>query len=172
MGHAAVLAESRSVLEVGHFPADWENFNFKDIKRHSDYRLAEEDGKVVVKAEAYASASGLFRKISIDPREYPIIQWSWKVVNILKKGNVYRKEGDDYPARVFIIFEYEPGRFSRIITLHCFHLRILEWGYLATQSLHRVSSECILGKVLPKNLPCIPLSPSSSGYHSVLLSLS
>ena len=64
----------------------------------------------MVKAEANASASGLMRKISINPREYTIIQWRWKVKNILKKENVHRKEGDDYPARVFVLFEYGAGR--------------------------------------------------------------
>lgn len=52
------------------------------------------------------------RKVSIDPRQYPIIHWRWKVANVLKKGNLYRKEGDDYPARIYIVFEYDPTRLS------------------------------------------------------------
>ena len=48
---------------------------------------------MVVKAVAEASASGLTREIKINPKEYPIIQWRWKVTNILKKGDGYRKEG-------------------------------------------------------------------------------
>jgi len=119
MTYPAVLAESPSVIEVGLFsaetainplPAHWEPFNFKSIERHTNYQLIEDDGQIVVKAVAEASASGLIRKITIDPREYPIVQWRWKVANILKKGNVYRKEGDDYPARIYIVFEYDFGR--------------------------------------------------------------
>jgi len=65
---------------------------------------------VVVKAVAESSASGLTREIKINPKEYPIVQWRWKVSNILKKGDVKRKEGDDYPARIYVTFEYDPSR--------------------------------------------------------------
>jgi hypothetical protein len=67
---------------------------------------------VVVKAVSEASASGLTREIKINPKEYPIIQWRWKVGNILKKGDVHKKEGDDYPARIYITLEYDPSKLS------------------------------------------------------------
>jgi hypothetical protein len=119
--HAAVFAESPAVIEVGRFsaekainglPTHWEPFYFKDIQRHTEYRLVEEDRQVVVKATAGASASGLTRKISIDLKVYPIVQWRWKVANVLKKSNIYRKEGDDYPARIYVVFEYDSSRLS------------------------------------------------------------
>lgn len=121
MSFTAVLAESPAMIQVGHFstgkagnalPGRWKTFDFNNIERHTDYRLVEEDGLVVVKAVADASASGLIRKISIDPKEYPIVQWRWKVANVLKKGNLHRKDGDDYPARIYIVFKYDPERLS------------------------------------------------------------
>ena len=119
--HAAALAEPPSVIEVGPFstekanhllPALWEPLDFKNIERHTRYQLIREDGQVVVKATAEASASGLIRKIRIDPKQYPMVQWRWKVANILEKGDVSRKEGDDYPARIYITFEYDSSRLS------------------------------------------------------------
>ncbi len=65
---------------------------------------------MVVKATSEASASGLIREVRIDPREYPIVQWRWKVSNILRKGNELRKDGDDYPARLYIAFQYDADR--------------------------------------------------------------
>jgi hypothetical protein len=118
-GHPAVQAESPRVLDVGRFsaeragewlPAGWAPFTFRGIDQHTDYRLVEEDGKVVVKATAHASASGLMRRITIDPREYPIVRWRWKVANVLEKADIHRREGDDYPARIYIAFEYDPAR--------------------------------------------------------------
>jgi len=120
-GHPAVRAESPGVLDVGRFsagkpggelPKDWAPFTFRGIDRHTDYRLVEEDGKVVVKATAHASASGLMRRIAIDPREYPIVQWRWKAANVLEKADIHRKEGDDYPARIYIAFQYDPAKLS------------------------------------------------------------
>jgi hypothetical protein len=118
-GQPAVQAESPRVIEVGRFsaertddelPAGWAPFTFKGIDRNTDYRLVEEDGKVVVKATAHASASGLMRRIAIDPREYPIVQWRWKAASVLEKADIHRKEGDDYPARIYIAFEYDPDK--------------------------------------------------------------
>jgi len=91
-------------------PADWKPQTFSRIKRHTDYFLVKEDGTVVVKAESDQSASGLARAISISPIEYPVIQWRWKVNNVLKKGDVTSKDGDDYPARVYIAFAYDPEK--------------------------------------------------------------
>ena len=104
-----LLAQSQTIIEVGKFsaatlgdtlPPDWKPLTFEKIERHTTYTLVKDNDKVVIKAVAEASASGLTREIKINPKEYPIIQWRWKVTNILKKGDVHRKEGDDYPAPV------------------------------------------------------------------------
>ena len=56
MTHPVVLAESAPVIEVGLFsaetavnplPANWKPFNFKNIERHTHYRLIEENGRIV-----------------------------------------------------------------------------------------------------------------------------
>ena len=117
----AIQAQSRAMIEVGKFsaatagdklPPEWKPLTFKKIEQHTTYTLVKDNETVVVKAVAEASASGLIREIKINPKEYPIIQWRWKVMNILKNGDVRRKEGDDYPARTYITFEYDPSNLS------------------------------------------------------------
>lgn len=112
-------AESPSAIDVGDFSAEnsenalpiyWEPLYLKDITRHTNYRLVNIGGQSVIEAKADASASGLIRKISIDPKEYPIIRWRWKITGLLKKGNVHQKSGDDYPARIYILFKYDPTK--------------------------------------------------------------
>jgi len=119
--HLTTLAQSQTIIEVGKFsaatlgdtfPPDWKPLTFKKIERHTIYTLVKDNETVVVKAVAESSASGLTREIKINPKEYPIVQWRWKVSNILKKGDVHRKEGDDYPARIYITFEYDPNKLS------------------------------------------------------------
>ena len=109
------------VIEVGKFsvaapgdkpPSDWKPLAFKKIEKHTIYTIVKDDHTVVVKAVAEASASGLTREVKINPKEYPIVQWRWKIENILKKGDVRKKEGDDYPARIYITFEYDPSKLS------------------------------------------------------------
>jgi hypothetical protein len=116
-----IHSQSPQVIEVGKFSAEnpgddlppgWKPLTFKKIKKHTLYRLVKDGDTTVMKAVSNGSASGLTREISIDLKEYPIIQWRWKVENILEKGDVHRKEGDDYPARVYIAFKYEAGKLT------------------------------------------------------------
>ncbi|XKG39473.1 DUF3047 domain-containing protein [Marinobacter sp.] len=95
----------------------WEPLNFPDIESHTRYELMTLDGKQVVKAETADSASGMITMIRVDPAERPILRWRWKVSNVYEKGNARRKNGDDYPARIYVAFEFEPekaGFFERM----------------------------------------------------------
>jgi len=115
----AVGADSSPVLEIGKFsaaqvgqalPDGWKPLTFKKIPRHTAYEVVKDGNRLIVKAVSEASASGLIKQVSIDPREYSIVRWSWKVENVLKSSDVALKEGDDYPARLYITFEYDPER--------------------------------------------------------------
>jgi len=117
----AVGAQSGPVIEAGKFsdlapgtalPDGWRPLTFKKTEKHTVYTLVQDGNQGVIKAVSEASASGLIREVQINPREYPIMRWRWKVSNIFKKGNVHRKDGDDYPARLYITFAYDPSRLT------------------------------------------------------------
>ncbi len=114
-------AQSPSVLEVGKFsaesegaalPAGWQPLTFKKVEKHTRYKLVKDGETLVVKAASEASASGLVKPVTIDLKDYPIVRWRWKVENLLNKSDVSRKDGDDYPARLYITFAYEPEKVS------------------------------------------------------------
>ena len=115
----ALQAQPLGSLEIGKFsaakaggpfPDGWEPLTFDKIEKHTEYSLVEDNGVVAVKAVSRASASGLVRKVDIDPMQYPVVEWRWKVDNVLKKGDVTRKDGDDYPARLYITFRYDSSK--------------------------------------------------------------
>jgi len=91
------------------FPADWEALTFPNIDRWTQYSLVQDkdNGRTVVFAESDRSASGLIRRKRFNPLDYPIIQWDWKIEGVLPNGDVRRKEGDDYPARLYVAFEFD-----------------------------------------------------------------
>lgn len=116
-----VEAERPALLEVGKFssasvgailPDDWKPLTFKKIPQHTSYELVKEGGNIVVKATSRASASGLTKSVSIDPKEYPVVHWRWKIENLLQSSDVSSKDGDDYPARLYITFAYDPDKVS------------------------------------------------------------
>jgi Protein of unknown function (DUF3047) len=116
---SALAAESSPVLEVGRFAAShagvpladgWKPLKFKKVPKDTVYELVEDAGTVVVRATSEASASGLIKEIKIDPSAFPVVRWRWKIENLLKRSDVGRKSGDDYPARLYITFEYDPDK--------------------------------------------------------------
>lgn len=114
-------AQSAPVIEVGRFsseqpgsalPQGWKPLTFKKIAKHTEYVLVRDGDQVVVKATSEASASGLTKDVSINPKDYPMVRWRWKVENLLQRSDVSRKDGDDYPARLYITFAYDPEHIS------------------------------------------------------------
>ncbi len=112
-------AQGSAVLEVAKFsdgtigqalPDGWKPLTFKKVSKQTTYETVKDGETIVVKASSESSASGLTKEVKIDPREYPIVRWRWKVENLLKNSDVSRKDGDDYPARLYLTFEYDPDK--------------------------------------------------------------
>lgn len=88
----------------------WEPLEFPNIEQHSRYELIREDGTQVVKAHTSGGASGLIARLDIKPESAPMLSWRWKVSNVFEKGDAREKSGDDYPARIYVAFEFEPDK--------------------------------------------------------------
>lgn len=96
----------------GAVPQGWQSQTFKNIDKHTSYELVKDGEVIVVKAVAEKSASGLTKPLDIELKDFPILEWRWKATNILAKGNPKVKSGDDYPARIYLTFKYDPARVS------------------------------------------------------------
>lgn len=113
---ATALADEPSSLLITPFSTmdslkdGWEPLEFPKIDRHSRYQLVEEDGEQVVEATTDNSASGLIARVSVEPGDSLILRWRWKVSNVFEKGDARKKAGDDYPARIYVAFEFEPDK--------------------------------------------------------------
>lgn len=90
----------------------WEPLEFPRISRKTTYQLIEDDGLRVVQADTQASASGLITRLHQPAEQAPWLRWRWKVSNVYAKGDATRKDGDDYPVRLYVAFAFEPERAS------------------------------------------------------------
>ncbi len=152
-------ADAPSVLEVGKFsaaaeggapPDGWKPLTFKKIERHTTYTVVKDGDTTAIKAVSEASASGLTREITINLKEYPIVQWRWKVANVLKKGDVTKKEGDDYPARLYITFEYDASKVSFFKKAQYEAVRLLYGQYPPLGAINYIwESKAPKGTVVP-----------------------
>lgn len=112
--HFPSFAQERTIFLREDFSSmdDWKPLHFPKIKEHTKYSIEISEDKSLLKAESSASASGILFKKSFNVFEYPKARWRWKVSNIYTKGNAWKKSGDDYPIRIYIIFEYDPDKAS------------------------------------------------------------
>ena len=143
-GATGVHADERpaSRIQFGRFstgviPDGWEPLQFPGVSRLTDYTLVRKGDGWVVRARSDASASGLLYPIEVDPREYPILRWSWKVESVLEKGDFSSRDGDDSPARIYVAFEYEPAKRSLLDRLRFGAARLL-YGEIPGSALNYV----------------------------------
>lgn len=83
----------------------WLHFS---LRGKTDYRLAVMNGRVAIRATGQQSASGLIRRVDIDPVKCPIIEWSWSVTKMQKDADLRVKDREDVAASIFLLFG-DPG---------------------------------------------------------------
>ena len=131
-------------------PLNWEELTFNKIENHTIYRLVKDDDAMVIKATTNQSASGLIRKTQFDLKTYPIIEWRWKINNIYVKGNVRKKSGDDYPARIYITFQYNPKNSGFIEKMKFNAAKLLYGEYPPVASINYIwESKTPVGTIVP-----------------------
>lgn len=155
----SLQAQSPDTLEIGTFsraraggdyPDSWKPLTFEKIQEHTEYSLVEDDGTVVLKAVSHGSSSGLTREVTIDPKLYPIVEWRWKIENVLENGDVTTKEGDDYPARLYITFAYDGSNVGIFEKAQYEVARLIYGQYPPTGAINYIwESQSPVGTVVP-----------------------
>lgn len=102
---AAIEAMRFSALRPGAPLPDWlKPQSFPNLPRHTEFTLVADEGRTVLRARAAASTSGLSRELGVDLRSHPLLAWRWKVMNLLQRSDLATKSGDDFPARLYVVF--------------------------------------------------------------------
>ena len=103
----ATVSGASGIIRIGDFAesglTDWTG---KSFKGETEYRIVEDAGKKVLQAKSQDSASGLVLDTDYDPNEYPLLSWSWKIDDTIVKGDSRTRAGDDYAARIYIVFPH------------------------------------------------------------------
>lgn len=134
----------------GPMPAGWVPLTFDKIDRQTTYTLVEQGGTVVIRAESEASASGLVRQVRIDPKEFPILEWRWRTDAVLQRGDVSRKDGDDYSARLYVTFGKDPAEVGLRDRLTYKALRLLGYDEVPLRALNYLwASRAPEGRIVP-----------------------
>lgn len=102
-GGRPAAAESEIVIDDFRNGLDphWQE---KIFKGRTLYAVREDADPVCLEAYSADSASGLIYRVEYDPHKLPLITWQWRVDNVLARGDATTKEGDDYAARIYVVF--------------------------------------------------------------------
>jgi hypothetical protein len=115
---ARVINGKQCIREDFQGPSDWRPLLFDKSKKDTVYSVGVENGASCLKARSRHSASAVVWNREFDPYEYPVVKWRWKVSNVYLKGNILGKKYNDSPARLFVMFKYNPEKanfFRRIM---------------------------------------------------------
>jgi hypothetical protein len=96
--------QQSSPILIGDFShntlAGWKEKKFSGNTR---YKLVPQGDRLVLQAKADASASGLFKEITVDLTTHPYLNWEWKIDKPHPPLAERTKAGDDYAARIYVV---------------------------------------------------------------------
>ncbi|GHC17971.1 DUF3047 domain-containing protein [Aidingimonas halophila] len=78
---------------------DWST---KSFEGETEYELVEWNGEQVVRARSEQQASAKYLERGIDLEATPYLHWCWRIDTQYEGLDETTKQGDDYPARVYV----------------------------------------------------------------------
>ncbi len=86
---------------------NWREIDFGHSE-HTKYEIiTNDDNHSFLKSTSNATATAMLYKNSFNVYDHPNIEWKWQVNNIIKKATLTKKEGDDFPLAVYVLFKYD-----------------------------------------------------------------
>lgn len=122
--------EKSAVVEVARFSRTrpgrigrpWEPYFIVRDSHPTAYRVVELEGAAVLEALAEQGGSALHRKIRIDPRRHPLIEWRWRVPQREPHASPFSEAARASPmARLSIAFH---GDLQKLDLVDRAHLRL------------------------------------------------
>jgi len=114
---AQLVVEDWSKTPVGQkgVPAGWKPQNWGSPSY--DFEIVSEDSGRVLHMKSNGDSSTINKEVvKIDCKDYPILQWKWKVVELPKGADARKKATDDEAAQIYVTFPRFPSAVrSRII---------------------------------------------------------
>ncbi len=107
---AAPLVTPFSTGKPPGLPAGWAPAQISASKTPTAYGLVVDQGTVVLHARAEAAASGLGHKVAFDLRSAPILEWRWKVSNLVDGADNSDPTKEDSPSRIVLQFDGTKSR--------------------------------------------------------------
>ncbi len=86
----------------------WQPLHFPGIDRHTSYDVVETEWGPAFRALATCAASAMLLELpELDLTETPRLRWRWRVETGLALDDERTRDGDDFAARVYVLFPFD-----------------------------------------------------------------
>ena len=104
---AIAVARFSSNSDAGGLPRHWKPLVISRAKAQTEYRLVRDPAsrQIVLYALADASASGLRQLLDVDPAVLPVIEWRWRVLDLIVAADNQDRYAEDSPVRLMLFFD-------------------------------------------------------------------
>jgi hypothetical protein len=106
----AAPSETRQVPALS--AEGWRHQTLPKVERSNDFELVSDQGRRVLRIRSSSSASSWVTPLEIDATRRPLLRWQWKVSRSLAGSDLRTKRGDDYAARLYVLFDLPPEQLS------------------------------------------------------------
>lgn len=108
-GDVVAVAQFSSLAPGAPLP-DWLGWGLNSGKRATEYRLVDNGGTTVLEAYADGAASGFYRRVRVDPRRQPLLEWRWRIEDMIEGADLRVGAREDSMARLVVSFHGDPGK--------------------------------------------------------------
>lgn len=92
----------------------WAHQTLPKVKQANTFAIVADGGQHVLQVSSSASASSWVARVAIDAQRQPLLGWRWKVSRSLPVSSLKDKAGDDYAARLYVLFDLPLSRLSAL----------------------------------------------------------
>lgn len=108
-----VVGDFSSAPPGSGLPSGWRVAKPPGVKA-TRFSLTRLDGSTVLRMDAENAGASLYRPFRVDPETTPVLSWRWRIANQIPGANLRTKQGDDLPARLYVMFDYPLDKLSFI----------------------------------------------------------
>ena len=90
-------------------PSGWTQYATVGGRPAYDFTVADEDGRRALHLKSHDDHSTIAKKIRVDLRATPILEWTWKIVEIPAGADIRKKETSDLTGHILVAWPRFPA---------------------------------------------------------------
>jgi hypothetical protein len=92
----------------------------------SRFRIVDADGTTVARIDSAAAAASLIRPVDESESGHRMLHWRWRVDRVISAGDLASRGGDDFAARLYVMFDYPSDQLPLLARAK---LNVARWLY-------------------------------------------